>query len=194
MKRLTPRQKEIIAAALDIVAEQGIQRLTIKNLARAVKVSEPALYRHFRSKYDILISIIAWYKQFFIEMANKMSRSEQPAVDKIGSLYQEMFRSFVERPALSIVIFSEDLFRYDKKLSQEVFSIIEMTHERIQGMLREGVRQGEIRLDIPLKQMSWMVMGTMRLLITKWRISGYTLDLVREGRNMLMFLRKVLKA
>jgi TetR/AcrR family fatty acid metabolism transcriptional regulator len=147
MKRLTPRQKEIIAAALDIVAEQGIQRLTIKNLARAVKVSEPALYRHFRSKYDILISIIAWYKQFFIEMANKMSRSEQPAVDKIGSLYQEMFRSFVERPALSIVIFSEDLFRYDKKL-----------------------------------------------LITKWRISGYTLDLVREGRNMLMFLRKVLKA
>jgi hypothetical protein len=49
-------------------------------------------------------------------------------------------------------------------------------------------------LDIPLKLMSWMVMGTMRLLITKWRISGYTLDLVREGRNMLMFLRKVLKA
>ncbi len=93
-----------------------------------------------------------------------------------------------------MVIFSEDLFRFDRRLSREVSEIIEMTHDRICGILREGVRDGQIRSDVPIKQLAWMVMGTMRLLITKWRISGYALDLAKEGRQLLVFMRRVLKA
>ncbi len=194
MKPLTARQQEIVDAALDIIATQGIQRMTVKNLARALHVSEPALYRHFSSKYGILLAILVHYRQDLIELFDRRTESEQSAVEKIGSLYGGMFHSFVERPALSMVIFSEDLFRFDRRLSQEVSDIIEMTHDRICVILREGVRYGQIRSDVPVKQLAWMVMGTMRLLITKWRISGYALDLEKEGRQLLVFMRRVLKA
>lgn len=194
MKHLTTRQQEIVDAALDIIAAQGIQRMTVKNLARALHVSEPALYRHFSSKYGILLAILVNYRKDLSEMFDQSTGSDKPSVEKIGSLYGDMFRSFVGRPALSMVIFSEDLFRFDRRLSQEVFEIIEITHDRICGILREGVRDGQIRSDVPIKQLAWMVMGTMRLLITKWRISGYALDLLKEGRQLLVFMRRVLKA
>lgn len=192
MRQLTGRQREIIEAALDIIADQGIQRMTIKNLARAVGVSEPALYRHFKSKFNILLSILVQYRLDLVELFEKGAHSPRSPMDAVSSLYREMFQGFVRRPSLSLVIFSEDLFRYDRRLSQEVSATIEMTHDRVYGMLREGARRGEVRSDIPAKQLAWMVMGTMRLLVARWRISGYSLDLVREGQQLLAFMRAML--
>lgn len=192
MKRITPRQDEILDAALDIIAGQGIQRMTIKNLARAVKVSEPALYRHFRSKFDILMTILLRYRKNLQELMNESKLETVSPVAAIEYLYTGMFRAFERQPALSVVIFSEDLFRYDRRLSQEVISIISLTHDRINGFLRESARLGEVRSDVPARQLAWMVMGTMRLLIAKWRISGYSLKLVKEGRNAMAFLRTVI--
>ncbi len=192
MKDLSDRQHEILDAALDIIADHGIQRMTIKNLARSVKVSDPALYRHFKSKFDILLTILARYRNDLQDLFDRSEKDTGSPVKKIESLYTGMFSAFVKQPALSVVIFSEDLFRYDRRLSKEVTSIIELTHDRIQRILREGERCGEIRTDVPAKQMAWMVMGTMRILITKWRISEYSLNLIREGRNVMVFLRTVL--
>lgn len=56
--QLTVRQQEIIDAALALIAEQGIQNLTIKNIAAALKITEPAIYRHFDSKFAILDALL----------------------------------------------------------------------------------------------------------------------------------------
>lgn len=193
MKTLTGRQHEILNAALDIMADRGIQRMTIKNLAEAVGVSEPALYRHFRSKFDILMSILSWYRQFIRDIIVNRHLPDTTVMERIGYFYDAMFASFIERPAVSMVIFSEDLFHYDKRLSKEVNGIIEMTHDHIHTLLRNGVRNGSVRRDIPSKQLAWIVMGTMRLLITKWRIAGYSFDLAGEGRRMTAHLAVILK-
>lgn len=192
MRHLTDRQREILDAALDIIADHGIQRMTIKNLARAVRVSEPALYRHFKSKFDILMTILVRYRADLQELFDRSDTADCSRVETIESIYDGMFSTFVKQPALSVVIFSEELFRYDRRLSQEVTSIIEFTHDRIQHILKGGIRCGEIRSDVPAKQMAWMVMGTMRLLITKWRLSGYSLNLIKEGLTVMKFLRTVL--
>jgi TetR/AcrR family transcriptional regulator, fatty acid metabolism regulator protein len=192
MRHLTARQHEILDAALDIIAEHGIQNMTIKNLARSVKVTEPALYRHFRSKFDILMTILVRYRSSILKLLDRSREAASSPVRTIESLYSGIFSAFEKQPALSVVIFSEDLFRYDRRLSQEVTSIIELTHDRIYHAIRESTRLGEVRSDVPAKQLAWMVMGTMRLLITKWRISGYKSGLAREGRQSAIFLRKVM--
>ena len=52
----TERQIEIIDASKDLIGRKGIQNLTIKNLAKKMSFSEPALYRHFKDKTEILKS------------------------------------------------------------------------------------------------------------------------------------------
>lgn len=193
MKKLSARQLEIVNTALDIMADDSMQGLTTKTLALALNVSEPALYRHFKSKQDILLSLIVMYKEFLLNLfKNDNNKDRINAVDEINDLYHKMFQSFVRRPALSVIIFSEDLFKYDRRLSKEVYSLIEFTQIHIVQILKSGLRKNEIRSDIPVKQLSWMIMGTMRMLVSKWRISGYTLDLVKEGRQMNSVFYKLL--
>lgn len=192
MKNLSRKQIEIVDAALDIISNQGVRRMTVKNLSQALGVSEPALYRHFNSKFEILMAILTGYGSDFAALINRKIIEDGKAVDTIDAMYRELFRWFVRRPALSVVLFSDDLLRYDRRLSLEANAIIEMTHERINEILRGGVRRGEVRKDVPVKHLAWMIMGTVRLLITRWRMSGFTANLVKEGDVMLKYLHKVI--
>ena len=53
---LTERQQEILDKSIEIISRKGIQGLTIKNLSKEIGISEPAIYRHFESKTDILLT------------------------------------------------------------------------------------------------------------------------------------------
>ncbi len=194
MTTYTGRQWEILNAALDIIASRGIQEMTIKNLARAVKVSEPAIYRHFGSKRQILSSILLYYRQFLMEIFAREAPSGSSHADAIGFLYQEIFNGYMERPQLSMIQFSEELFRHDRRLLQEALGIVELMHDRILGMIKAGVRRGKIQKNVPAKHMAWMVMGTMRMLVTRWRMSGYSFDLAREGRQVFEYIRNILNS
>ena len=52
------RRDVIINAAIRLFAERGFEGTTTKELARAVGVSEPVLYRHFHTKNDLYAAII----------------------------------------------------------------------------------------------------------------------------------------
>ena len=50
-------------AATNRISKYGIQNLTIKTLAEDMGLSEPALYRHFKVKNEILLTCWNTLKQ-----------------------------------------------------------------------------------------------------------------------------------
>jgi AcrR family transcriptional regulator len=75
----TERQVQIIEVAMKLIADKGIQGFTIKNLSKEIGVSKPAIYRHFKSKTDILINILNSFK----EMSEMMSEMLVNKTDSI---------------------------------------------------------------------------------------------------------------
>ena len=104
---LSERQKEIINASLELIAESGIQSLTIKNLSKKIGLVESAIYRHYASKMQILIAILD-------SISTKTNSENVKEVESILGLLEERlinhFQTFTEKPALVSVIFAEDLF------------------------------------------------------------------------------------
>jgi AcrR family transcriptional regulator len=56
---LTPRQEEILGAARDLLARDGVEALTVARLAGALNIKAPSLYKHFAGKRDIEVLLIA---------------------------------------------------------------------------------------------------------------------------------------
>ena len=56
--KLSKRQLEIIDTAIKLIGDGGIQALTIKNLSTEIGVAESALYRHFKSKTEVLSTVL----------------------------------------------------------------------------------------------------------------------------------------
>jgi len=69
MNNQTDRQTEILLVALELIGKKGIQGLTIKNISKEIGISEPAIYRHFASKSDIILGVLSNFKEMAIMLS-----------------------------------------------------------------------------------------------------------------------------
>lgn len=55
---LTPRQREILSTAAELLRTEGLTGLTVRRLAAEMGFSEAALYRHFAGKEELLVALM----------------------------------------------------------------------------------------------------------------------------------------
>lgn len=88
------RRGEILDAALSVFSRVGYESGSMREIAAAVGVSEPALYRHFASKEDMFFALI--------EAAAARLRSENLALIEpleSGHLHEQLVAAFRNRRA-----------------------------------------------------------------------------------------------
>lgn len=185
----TERQKEIVEVALKLISEKGIQGFTIKNLAKEIGITEPAIYRHFDNKIHILITILDFFKKNTQLILEKELKSEGKAFDKIEHLLAKHFSAFSASPSLVSVIFAEEIFRNEPVLIAKVSDIIENTDDVFCKIISEGQNNGEIRNDIEAKFIAIVIMGTLRLFVKKWQFSKNSFNLESEGKKLIESVR-----
>ena len=188
----TARQQEIIETALGLINENGIQNLTIKNLSKKLGITEPAIYRHFENKIQILVSVLDLMKQNSNDIFSSELKSEESAVQKIEQLFKKHFRSFSEMPSLASVVFSEEIFRNEKVLIEKISELIEQNNKILLTILNEGQNNNELRNDIDAAHLAVIIMGALRLFVKKWQISGFTFDLQVEGNKLIQSVKLII--
>ena len=192
MNNFTTRQKEIIDVSIKIIAEKGIQQLTIKNISKSIGISEPAIYRHFDSKMDILLAILSLFRKNSHIILSKIISNKTSSIKQIESIFTNHFKQFTANPASAAVIFSEEIFQNDKRLAEQVKLIMQLNQNMIIKIIKKGQQKSEIRSDIPQKQLSLIIMGALRIIVAKWRLSKYSFDLEKEGAVLWISIKKVI--
>ncbi|MFW6257735.1 MAG: TetR/AcrR family transcriptional regulator [Prolixibacteraceae bacterium] len=188
----TERQQEIIETALGLINEKGIQGLTIKNLSKRLGITEPAIYRHFENKIQILIALLDLLKKNTSGIFQAELNSDEPAVQKIERLFEKHFKSFAEMPSLASVVFSEEIFRNEEKLISKISEVIEHNNQTLRAILTEGQRNNEIRNDIEAGHLVIFIMGALRLYIKKWQFSGFAFNLEKEGAKLIESVKRLI--
>ena len=189
----TNRQIEIIAAATKLIGEKGIQNLTTKNLANEMKFSEPALYRHFKGKTDILSSVLKYYRDELKEDIFNILRAETTGIEKIETIFKFQFAHFSRNPGIVMVIFSETSFQYDKELSQTVLEIMTQKKELMTNIIEFGQQDGSIRNDVNKNHLATIIMGSMRLTILRWRLTNFKFNLEEQGQVFFTTLKQLIQ-
>jgi TetR/AcrR family fatty acid metabolism transcriptional regulator len=189
---LNPRQREIVEAAIQLISERSIQELTIKNLSSRLGVTEAALYRHFRGKMEILAAIL----QLFSGQADSVRQDAKERggapLELIEHVFLSHVQAFVRRPPMADVVFSEEIFQNDSALARTVHDIMKKNFSAMQQLIALGQKQGGIRRDIPAAELATIVIGTLRMLVTRWRLERFRTKLDVEGASTWNSLRRIL--
>ncbi len=193
MNGLSKRQKEIVEAALKLISEGGIQALTMKNLARVLGITEPALYRHFENKHDILLNVLLYFIKETESIFSDIMNSNLSPIEKIRQIFIKHFEKFTSNPAIAIILFSEGIFQLDERLLHNVKALMNFSAEKLIEILKEGQRTKTIREDIPAEELALILMGTLRLQVLRWRLKFFSFDLNEEGKKIWASLEKIIK-
>ncbi len=190
---LTKRQIEIIQAATKLIGDKGIQNLTTKNLAAEIGFSEPALYRHFKGKTDILVSVLGFYKKSLSQGMAGILTSDSTGVEKLVEILKFQFKHFSNNPAIVMVIFAETSFQYEKRLSNVVLDVLNRKKAMLEEIIVLGQNDGSIRKDVSPEHISSVFMGGMRFTILRWRLNEYNFDLNKEAELLSNAYKTLLK-
>lgn len=192
--RFSDRQIEIMEAATMRIDQYGIQELTIKNLASDLGLSEAALYRHFKSKNEIMLGLLNY---FIFEMKERLSliisNQNTTPTNQLKEIFTSQLNKFITKPAIVSVIFSEGIFQFNKELSQVVSTMMELMQTNICAIVKKGQEEGAFSDLIGYSTISTIIMGSMRVTVLKWKLFGHKSNLIEEGNTVLNGILKMIE-
>ena len=190
---ISDRQFEIIEAAGKILTESGVSGLTIKNLAKEMKFSESAIYRHFTSKEEIIIALLEYLAKSMDERYENAISEEQTPEEKFVTMFQNQFSFFKKNPHFVAAVFSDGLMEESKRINETILKIMGVKIKHLQPIILEGQQMNVYTNTIPSEELIHIVMGTFRLQMYKWRISNFEFDILKNGDKMIKSLLTLIK-
>lgn len=191
---MTERQIDIIEAAAFRIDQHGIQELTIKNLASDLGLSEAALYRHFKSKNEILLGLLTY---FIFEMNERvaiiLSNKEKHPSELLRRIFTSQLNTFIKKPSIISVIFSEGIFQFNKELSDKVSAMMSQMQEYINALITRGQNEGLYSKSLGAEHITTIIMGSMRMVVLKWKILGNKSNLEKDGKEVLNGILKMIE-
>lgn len=181
---LTKRQREIIDVSIGLIADRGIKNLTTKNIALEIGISEPAIYRHFDNKQDIILAILDQFERIATDILDDLSGENMTSLEKVEHFMMDRYRCCAVNPKLAKVMFAEENFQDNEQLAAKVLSIMHRHKTVMQKVISEGQASGEIRDDIDTILLFRILFGPLRLLIKQWSLSGFCFNLEIEGKKL----------
>lgn len=188
---LSERQEQIISASIGLIDRLGIQGFTIKNLSKEIGISEPAVYRHFESKVEILATILDGFRQRVSLYHKKKSAAQVPARERMELFFKMIFNVFADNPTLISVIFAEEIFRNEPALSHKVMEIQQINERELGAIISEIALKEELK-DTPVETLIMLFFGPVRLLARKWKMQDCRFDLRKEGDQLIQTIIKMI--
>jgi AcrR family transcriptional regulator len=191
---MSPRQFEIIESAGKILTFSGVSGLTIKNLAKEMKFSESAIYRHFTSKEEIIITMLDYLAEIINERLQISNQTSDNPETRFITLFQNHFDFFKNNPHFVTAVFSDGLFKESQRINEAILKIMNIKMQHLLPVIMEGQQKGVFTNSITNEEMLHIVMGSVKLQMFKWRIADFKFDITRAGNNMIQSLLTIIKS
>lgn len=192
MPRLSTEQRQnmIIDEAIKIIHNGGYQSLSIREIATKVKISEPAIYRHFLNKEDIILGILNRILDFD-HLLEKEILFQKSTRNKLKHFLLFHFDFLQNNPEMTSVLFSEEIFTQSESLSKRLIFIIQKRKTLLFNILQEAKEANEIVSD-DINELLTLILGLIRMVVLEWRLSGFNFSLSERGKNSIKLLESLI--
>lgn len=166
------RRQQIVDIIRTIISSKGIEHVTISEIAGEIGTTKGAIYRHFKSKRDILSLLIDNVEETLMEALDKAMVEKDPIQNLKNILLAQLILAKTRRKTSFVVImgamqFSDPFIR--KKISQ----LIQKYLRRIEKLLAGALKSGLIKKDINPKTSAIVFMGLIQSTITVWSYKNF---------------------
>jgi len=170
------RQRQIVDAARIVIIKYGSENLTVKKIAKEVGISETAVYRHFKSKRDILFLLVEYIERILLEDISRATHKGAKPLEILNNGLRNQISAVEKRRGISFQVIAEIISLGDKKLNSRVSQAINKYTACLKDLLIEGVKSGEIRDDIDLDAVATALFGIVQGLVNIWSLGNYSFD------------------
>jgi len=157
--RTEARQQEIVRAALETIAEHGVQGATISRIAKGAGITPAALYSHFENRQAILLAALdVVYDQVFDSFRSSSSTDPVQRLREICEHHAEKVRN--QDKTSHAHLFLEFVASAPEEGLREALREKEhATASYLASIVEELKRQGRLGEDVEPELIAWLIAG-----------------------------------
>lgn len=139
------RRLQILEALAQELEKSPGERITTAGLARAVGVSEAALYRHFPSKAKMFEGLIEFLEETVFGLITRILNDDKRAEARCEKILTVVLGFAARNPGISRILMGEVLTGETERLRLRVGQFFDRIETQLKQVLREGEMAGELR-------------------------------------------------
>lgn len=142
------RREEILQVLARMLQEQAGEHVTTAELARAVGVSEAALYRHFPSKAKMFESLIEFIEESVFTRITRILAEEPQYEARLQQVLTLVLGFADKNPGMARLLQGGVLTGETERLRTRIAQFYERIETQLRQILREGEAMGAPRLAV----------------------------------------------
>ncbi len=190
-KRTGDKYRNIIEAAVKVIAENGYHNSQVSKIAKEAGVADGTIYLYFRNKEDVLISLFKVKMGEFTSLAQKELDAIQNPFAKLAKLIG-MHLTRLENDRHLALVLQIQLRQSDASIRNAIAEPLKDYSRLIEGMVSHGQNEGSFRKDIGLKLARQILFGAIDEVATSWVLSSKNYSLSAQIEPIYRVLAKAL--
>lgn len=190
MTKYTDKQKEIVESVRRIISAKGIESLTIHQIAKDLGVTDGALYRHFKSKNEIIGLLIEDIERTLLDTIKTAAGKINNPINKLENILSSHLSYAEQRKGMSFIVINETLNLQDRNLKRRMLKVIHAYLKEIKTILIDGAESGKIRKNIDFVSASIAFFGMVQSMVTLWALSGFRYSLKKRYLKLFDIYKK----
>ena len=173
-------REKIIKVGAQIIAHEGLKMFTAKRIGEKLGISDAAIFRHFPNMESIAQEIISSYTQECLRRVEEAIHRGRDPVDRLNLIVEGHIDLLEETRGVSPVICFEFSRSNKRRLKDMIQNFLDTYARKVGEVISEGVREGSMRGDLDIDEVSYSFIGIMQAKVFQWFIRGRKGKIVKD--------------
>jgi TetR/AcrR family transcriptional regulator len=175
-EKTVDRKDQILQTLAQMLENPAGEKVTTAALAARLKVSEAALYRHFKGKAEMFEGLIEFIEHALFGLINRISSDEQSGLRQLEAMMAILLAFAQKNRGMTRVLIGDALVNEDERLQARISQLHERLEAALKQALRFGVSQKEFAEEVDIGAQANLLMS---FVVGRWHLfakSGFRRD------------------
>lgn len=170
------RRDQIAQAVLDLIAGEGPAGVSVAALGERIGLVPSAVYRHFRSKDQVLDAVVELIHRRLMENVQHALRSSDNALERLRLLLDRHLGLVRQNQGVPRIVFSEAFCGKSPQRRHALLDCVRSYLGEIASIVRHGQQAGTLDPRVDPDAAAMMFLGLVQPPAMLQRLSGGQLD------------------
>ncbi len=166
------RRNVTVEAVIDLAASTNPDTITTAAIAKHMKLTQGAIFRHFPNKDAIWTAVMDWVTRTLMTRIDGAAKDIESPVGKMEAMFLAHIGFVSERPGAPRMLFGELQAARKTPAKRRAQSLMTQYGARLHDLLTAGKTNGELRDDLDVEAAATLFIGTIQGLVMQSLIAG----------------------
>lgn len=186
------RRAVTVEAVIELAGSQNPSEITTSAIAKHMKLTQGALFRHFPNKEAIWQAVMEWVAERLLARIDRAAQGIESPLAALQAMFMSHIEFVAEHPGVPRMIFGELQRAETTAAKRMVQTLIQRYGERLHCCIEKGKACGELCASLDSQAAATLFIGTIQGLVMQSMLAGDVTRIREDAPRVFALYRRAI--